>query len=59
MVAVLLTELQSTLKISHISIVTKRHTADINTIYKHHPVLGVYDIKIQTLYLAAYTITCD
>jgi hypothetical protein len=31
----------------------------INTIYKHHPVFGVYEINIRTLCLAAYTVICD
>lgn len=34
----------------------RRHNTVINTIYKHHPVIGVYKIKITTLCLAVCTI---
>ena len=45
-----------TLKIQEISVIIRRHGTVINTIYKHHPVLSVYEIKIRNLLLAAYTI---
>ena len=36
------------IKIQQISVVIKRHGTVINTIYKHHPLLGVYEIKIPS-----------
>ena len=37
----------------------RKHGTVINTIYKHHPVFGVYEIKIRNLCLATYTKICD
>jgi len=34
------------MKIQEISVIIRRHGTVINTIYKHHPVLGLYEIKI-------------
>ena len=37
----------------------RRHIIVRNAIYKHHPVFGVYEIRIRTLCLATYTHICD
>jgi hypothetical protein len=36
-----------------------RHGRAINKFYKHHPVFGIYDIKIRNIYVATYTIIYD
>jgi hypothetical protein len=41
------------------SVVISRHGTVTNAIYKHHPTLGVYGIKIRSVCLAAYTVICD
>ena len=51
--------LQFTLKIQEISVVTRRHGTVINTIYEHHQVLGLYETKILTRRLAEHNIICD